>query len=111
MDLYGITKVYVCDAGLSAYVPIRFGESSCNNYDNGTLSLLPYPSILAKFNYYMVPEDVTSPKCLGWKDLDGTTWTSRCLPLGGNSVWASAGSPAPLGGRQGTADSGRGNGH
>ena len=61
---------------LSAYVlsvPIGCGESSCNNDDDGTLSLSPYPSILAEFIYYMVPKDVTSPKCLGWKDLDGTT--------------------------------------
>jgi hypothetical protein len=93
---HGVCCMSVMLDCLSAYIPIRYGESSCNNDDDGTLSLSPYPSILAKFNYYnMVPKDVTShpPSAwgLGWKDLDGTTWTPRCLPsLGGNSVWASA---------------------
>ena len=127
MDLYGIPTVYVRDAGLSSYlsgvarvqsdsVSSAGGSSNSDDDDRTLLSLSPYPSILAEFNYYMGPEDVTSPKCLGWKDVDGTTWTPRCLPLGGNSVWASAGRPVLLGivdvggGCRGPADSGRGNG-
>ena len=79
MDLYGMythggSMSVMLDAGLSAYVPIGYGESSCNNDDNGTLSLSPYPSIQTEFNYYMVPEDATSYPLRAW---GGRTWMEQ----------------------------------
>jgi nicastrin len=112
INWYGIPTVYVRDTGLVSYLSsvattqsTSLLSSSSSSSDNAAdaaagdvdvlLSTSPYPSILAEFNYYMGPEDITSPKCLGWKDIDGS-WTPRCLPLGGNSVWSSAGSPVPV---------------
>jgi hypothetical protein len=83
MDLYGMythggSMTVMLDAGgLLAYVrtvPIGYGESSCNNYDDGTLSLSSYPSILAEFNYYMGPEDATSHPPSAWV---GRTWMEQ----------------------------------
>lgn len=65
-----------------------------------------YPAIMSEFNYYMGPEDSDTPTCLGWRDVDGT-WSPKCLPLAGNSVWAAAGSPevdGVGGGRRRTED-------
>uniref|UniRef100_A0A7S4IVG1 Nicastrin n=2 Tax=Odontella aurita TaxID=265563 RepID=A0A7S4IVG1_9STRA len=52
-----------------------------------------YPAINAEFNYYMGGSDLNSKDCLGWRDVDDGTWNPKCLPLGGNSVWAAAGTP------------------
>lgn len=103
IDWLGVPTVYVRDTGLVSYlisVATSQSNSLLSSSSSGSsvdviLSTTPYPSILAEFNYYMGPEDINSPKCLGWKDIDGS-WTPRCLPLGGNSVWSSAGSPVPV---------------
>ena len=106
IDWYGVPTVYVRDTGLVSYLSSvatsqsnslssSSSDDGSNNGEDVMLSTTPYPSILAEFNYYMGPEDINSPKCLGWKDIDGS-WTPRCLPLGGNSVWSSAGSPVPI---------------
>lgn len=50
--------------------------------------------IVAEFNYYMGPEDMDSAQCLAWIDQASGEWAPKCLPLGGNSVWATAG-PSP----------------
>jgi hypothetical protein len=60
----------------------------------------PYPQYKAVFNFYFGPassssaEPLTSADCLGWKDVEGNL-VPQCLPMGGQSVWAS------LGGRTG----------
>ena len=79
--------------GLLAYVrtvPIGYGKSSCNNDDDGTLSLSPYPSILAEFNFYMgsprtqrhIPY-VPGLEGLGWNNMDARVFTiigwEQCL--------------------------------
>jgi nicastrin len=79
-------------------------SSSASSSSAPPLSASPYPSILAEFNYYMGPGGEVDPatggavydsrRCLGWRD-SGGDWTPRCAPLGGNSVWAAAGSPIP----------------
>ena len=51
-----------------------------------------YPAIVSEFKYYMGQADMNSEACLRWKDLDGE-WNPKCQPLGGASVWATAGSP------------------
>jgi len=51
-------------------------------------STLLLPTYKAQFRYYMGPtKDVTSNKCLLWKDLFGDI-RPQCQPLGGLSVWA-----------------------
>jgi len=61
----------------------------------------PYPRYKAVFKFYFGPssssssaEPLTSADCLGWKDVEGNL-VPQCLPMGGQSVWAS------LGGRTG----------
>lgn len=106
-DMYGIPTVYVYDAATAEYLREVGTEQSAslqsssnsNNEDDTTNAV--YPSILSEFNYYMGPqvtesgEMVTSKECLEWKNVDGT-WSPKCLPLGGNSVWSVAGSPVSL---------------
>lgn len=55
---------------------------------------MAYPMWTAELDYYFGPSGVTSSKCLRWKDVDGNL-VPQCMPLGGQSVWAS------LGGRTG----------
>ena len=50
--------------------------------------------IVAEFNYYMGPKDMNSAECLAWNDAASGEWAPKCLPLGGTSVWATAG-PSP----------------
>ena len=80
LDLNDVPIVYIQDADLSAYL-----LQVANDQTEKT-----YPAIVAEFNYYMGPS-VTSTECLAWVDNDGQ-WRPKCLPLGGNSIWATAGS-------------------
>jgi nicastrin len=111
--MYGIPAAYVRDAGIASYLASEAKAQSdalsaaAGGGEDDDLSVSPYPSILAEFNYYMGPGGVDSEttgaasvlydskKCLGWRDANGD-WSPRCAPLGGNSVWAAAGSPVPL---------------
>jgi nicastrin len=45
---------------------------------------------VAEFQYYMGQHDMTSRRCLDWKDIYGNN-SPQCLPIGGASVWATAG--------------------
>ncbi|KAL7442786.1 hypothetical protein ACHAXM_008415 [Skeletonema potamos] len=99
-DLIGVPTVYVADSQTAAYLRKVALEQA--NLISSELTAAVYPSVLSEFNYYMGPSTttdgtkVTSKQCLEWKDLDGT-WSPKCLPLGGNSVWAAAGTPVTLG--------------
>ncbi|KAL3822337.1 hypothetical protein ACHAXA_002652 [Cyclostephanos tholiformis] len=109
-DMYGVPTAYVRDDGIVSYLATMASAQSdalrSATTTASSLSSSPYPSILSEFNYYMGPGGeidaesgravYDSKKCLGWRDVDGN-WTPRCAPLGGNSVWAGAGSPVPLG--------------
>jgi nicastrin len=57
-----------------------------------------YPAMVAELDLYMGPQVMDSPTCLEWKDADAAhTWNPKCLPLGGNSVWASTSNiPKPV---------------
>lgn len=44
---------------------------------------------VGEFKFYMGKEDITSQKCLSWKDSYGDR-SPQCLPVGGLSVWGSA---------------------
>ena len=82
LDLYNVPVVYVQDAELSAYLLSVAKEQTDSTHR----------PIVADFNYYMgPPAPTTSIECLSWIDNDGE-WRPKCLPLGGNSVWATAGS-------------------
>jgi nicastrin len=84
LDLYGIPMVYVADADLSVAIVAKAKDPSAHD-----------SSIVAAFNYYMGPDNITSVECLRWKDTKTNRWNPKCLPLGGTSVWATAGSPPP----------------
>jgi Nicastrin. len=99
-DMYGIPTSYVEDGRIAEYIytvskqqAMDFLSSLSNQkvsvFDEG---IKKFPPIMAEFNMYMGPEDMDSPTCLSWKNTDGS-WSPKCLPLGGTSVWALAGSP------------------
>ena len=68
------------------------GQSSKNhpiqkleNWQDSSL----YPAMIAQVDLYMGPSIMDSITCLGWKDQDPShTWNPKCLPIGGNSIWA-----------------------
>ena len=115
-DMYGLPTAYVYDINTANYlrsVALEQSEallskatsSSTDSSSSATVETDAYPSILAEFNYYMGPGGevdangdavYTSKACLGWKDSNGE-WSPQCAPLGGNSVWAVAGTPISLG--------------
>lgn len=53
-------------------------------------------AVVADFNYYMGPDEMTSEKCLSWVDQGDNVWRPKCLPLGGTSIWATAGTLSNL---------------
>lgn len=106
-DLYGIPTAYVSDADIGQYMLQAAKDqselllSTTNNGASGqeggnggifTNSNVNIPPINAEFNMYMGPKNATATSCLTWIDNDDV-WRPKCLPLGGNSVWAKAGSP------------------
>ena len=87
-DLFGVPMVYVKGYEASSYLR-QVGQDSSKA-----------AKIVAEFNYYMGPDGVTSADCLSWRDAEDNRWAPKCLPLGGTSVWAHAGSPPQYGGNQ-----------
>ena len=59
---------------------------------NAASRLSAYPRWFASFDMYFGPHDMDSVRCLGWRDYDGVQ-DPQCLPLGGQSTWATAGGP------------------
>lgn len=107
-DLYGIPSGYVNDVEIGNYIlqsakdqsELLLSSSSSNGSTSASTSSsgifsknhFPAPPILAEFDLYMGPETMDTATCLSWIDNDDV-WRPKCLPLGGNSVWAQAGSP------------------
>lgn len=83
-NLFGMPMVFVQDSEVAA----SLREEGQKNNDNVGNS-----NIMAEFNYYMGPDGITSKDCLQWKDVSTGQWNPKCLPLGGTSIWATAGSP------------------
>jgi len=77
-NLYGTPIAYLNEEEVSSYIREVAQDSDS--------------SIVAEFNYYMGPASMNSSTCLSWIDNEGE-WNPQCLPLGGTSVWAVAGSP------------------
>mmetsp|Transcript_28826 Transcript_28826/g.81320 ORF Transcript_28826/g.81320 Transcript_28826/m.81320 type:complete len:815 (-) Transcript_28826:91-2535(-) len=80
-DMYGIPMIYVNDYETSNAIREVAQDGS------------KAPDIVARFNYYMGPDNTNSADCLAWKDASDDKWNPKCLPLGGSSVWGFAGSP------------------
>ena len=80
-DLHGLPMAYVIQSSVSDTLREEAKESSVDS------------EIVAEFDYYMGPEQMNSVDCLSWKDAVNDEWSPKCLPLGGSSVWATAGSP------------------
>ena len=89
-DFYGLPMAFVKDSDVSDSLRQTSLEESRNS------------EIVAEFNYYMGPKGMTSEECLAWIDAASGDWAPKCLPLGGNSVWATAG-PSPTYGSNGYA--------
>jgi nicastrin len=86
-DFYGFPMAYVPDSDVAN--ELRNVAKDANDGQNVDAST----KVLAEFNYYMGPDGINSLDCLGWKDHADGQWSPKCLPLGGTSVWAVAGSP------------------
>ena len=81
-DMHGIPMAYVMEAEVSQSIRQEAQAASSDA-----------APIVAEFNYYMGPEEMSSVDCLGWKNAATDEWKPKCLPLGGTSVWAMGGSP------------------
>lgn len=81
MDLYGVPMAYVGKTVVAD--SLRRAAAS-----DTTGSSQP---VLAEFQYYMGPAEMNSFECLAWRDIKNNNWNPKCLPIGGNSVWALAG--------------------
>jgi nicastrin len=58
--------------------------------DNRKYGLTSNRVNVAEFQYYMGQQGMTSLQCLDWKDIYGNK-SPQCMPVGGTSVWATAG--------------------
>jgi len=99
-DMYGIPTSFVQDGRIANYIDTVSKQQAVDflsDLSNQKVSVFDekikkFPPIMAEFNMYMGPEDMDSPTCLSWNNTDGS-WSPKCLPLGGTSVWALTGSP------------------
>jgi len=83
-DLYGVAMALVPDSDVAQSIR----QNALGQSAGGSKA-----DIVAEFNYYMGPESMNSQECLAWNDASSGEWKPKCLPLGGTSVWAVAGSP------------------
>eukprot|EP00529_Nitzschia_sp_RCC80_P018365 CAMPEP_0113486902 /NCGR_PEP_ID=MMETSP0014_2-20120614/25235_1 /TAXON_ID=2857 /ORGANISM="Nitzschia sp." /LENGTH=808 /DNA_ID=CAMNT_0000380587 /DNA_START=130 /DNA_END=2556 /DNA_ORIENTATION=+ /assembly_acc=CAM_ASM_000159 len=90
-DLYGVPLVYVNEYETSSYIRSAIKDKSSSSSSSDAND--DKNEIRAEFNYYMGPDGITSKECLQWVDESSGKWNPKCLPLGGLSVWAHAGSP------------------
>jgi nicastrin len=86
-DFYGFPMAYVPDSDVANAIRNEAQNQNNNGGEDGG------SKIVAEFNYYMGPDGLNSMDCLAWKDKADGQWNPKCLPLGGTSVWAVAGSP------------------
>lgn len=88
-NLYNIAMAYVPDSDTAQSIRQNANGSNQDGIND----------IVAEFSYYMGPQEMNSLDCLAWKDEADGAWNPKCLPLGGTSVWALAGTP-PINGNQ-----------
>ena len=89
-NLYGIAMAFVPDSDTAQSIRQNAQQSGKSGVND----------IVAEFNYYMGPQETNSFECLAWKDEADGEWNPKCLPLGGTSVWALAGTPPENGNNQ-----------
>jgi len=87
-DRGSIPTAIVTDRDISTYLLEISRQQASNLKASAETSELPLVS--ANMNFYMGGADINSETCLTWTD-DGEL-RPKCLPLGGNSLWATAGS-------------------
>ncbi|GKY99432.1 hypothetical protein MPSEU_000897800 [Mayamaea pseudoterrestris] len=92
-DLFGLPMAYVLDSDVSDALRLE-SQLAKSSSTSTTSSSHSTSSVVADFNYYMGMDGINSKQCLAWKDAATGDWVPKCLPLGGTSVWASAGSPS-----------------
>ena len=80
-DMYGVPIAYILDDESSDYI-----REAAQDEEKAV-------SVYTEFNYYMGPDGINTQDCLSWHDAADNEWNPKCLPLGGTSVWAFAGSP------------------
>lgn len=73
---------------VSSHEDIQRVKQMCS--DNRKYGLTSNRVNVAEFQYYMGQKKMTSQECLAWEDIYGNK-SPQCLPLGGASVWATAG--------------------
>lgn len=91
-NFHGIPIGYIADSDAAAYITeTATYQSSVSEHQMDVQG-----SIIAEFNYYMGGAGVqgdalTSVECLQWVNVEDGVWNPKCAPLGGQSIWASAG--------------------
>jgi len=95
-NLHGLPMALVPNADLAQSIRQIALDQMVASAAAGNASHAAEEVVVAEFDYYVGPENLTSSQeCLAWKDSDGEKWNPKCWPLGGTSVWATAGSPPP----------------
>eukprot|EP00588_Corethron_pennatum_P012965 CAMPEP_0194281088 /NCGR_PEP_ID=MMETSP0169-20130528/19800_1 /TAXON_ID=218684 /ORGANISM="Corethron pennatum, Strain L29A3" /LENGTH=813 /DNA_ID=CAMNT_0039026043 /DNA_START=114 /DNA_END=2555 /DNA_ORIENTATION=+ len=89
-DRGSIPTAIVTDRDISTYLLKTSRQQASDLKASAETTELPLVS--ADMNFYMGGADIDSKTCLTWTD-DGEL-RPKCLPLGGNSLWATAGSRA-----------------
>jgi len=93
LDLYGTPTMYVPDPTTSSYL-LQVATEQQQQLLVADKSD-PKSYIVAELKSYMGGSSssaaLTSEKCLSWRNTDGS-WRPKCLPLGGQSVWATSSS-------------------
>eukprot|EP00587_Corethron_hystrix_P001761 CAMPEP_0113308368 /NCGR_PEP_ID=MMETSP0010_2-20120614/6830_1 /TAXON_ID=216773 ORGANISM="Corethron hystrix, Strain 308" /NCGR_SAMPLE_ID=MMETSP0010_2 /ASSEMBLY_ACC=CAM_ASM_000155 /LENGTH=765 /DNA_ID=CAMNT_0000163387 /DNA_START=334 /DNA_END=2628 /DNA_ORIENTATION=+ /assembly_acc=CAM_ASM_000155 len=84
---------FVADADVASYV-LSTAQEQASSLSKNFAKTASSPLVSAKMMYYMGPEDATTESCLSWKDKYDDELSPKCLPLGGNSIWAIAGTRA-----------------
>jgi nicastrin len=91
LDLYGTPIFYVPDPTTSTYLLQVANDQQQQLADAAQNDAKSF--VEAELKAYMggaasSTVTLTSEKCLAWRNSDGS-WKPKCLPLGGQSVWAS----------------------
>jgi nicastrin len=81
---------------LSFPVVLLEGETAAQAWAGGIANLVrgvqKYPRSSAAFDFYFGAEGLSSLECLQWVNLTGMR-SPKCLPIGGQSAWGTAGPP------------------
>ena len=76
-------------------ISLVVNDEECHNLvrwsaENRATGMDSMPAWIADRDYYFGRASLTSESCLRWRDRDGTL-DPKCMPLGGHSLWGTAG--------------------